>query len=128
MWSGSGEQVGVVRAHSSFLAAHRIGPITCLAFAPYDLLLASGGGGKRHAVEALPSGITPTANSVACAAHSAAAQMLLACAPQRAGADASGGAQGRCSPGVAALSAAAAAGGARPGIMRVWPATPAVPA
>lgn len=35
-------QVGVVRAHSSFLAAHRIGPVTCLAFAPYELLLASG--------------------------------------------------------------------------------------
>ncbi|KAL4426136.1 hypothetical protein ABPG77_007418 [Micractinium sp. CCAP 211/92] len=42
VWSGSGEQVGVVRAHSSFLATHRIGPVTCLAFAPYDLLLASG--------------------------------------------------------------------------------------
>jgi regulator-associated protein of mTOR len=42
VWSSSGEQVGVVRAHSSFLAAHRIGPVTCLAFAPYELLLASG--------------------------------------------------------------------------------------
>lgn len=57
MWSSSGEQVGVVRAHSSFLAAHRIGPVTCLAFAPYELLLASGEccsscwpwGGRREA-------------------------------------------------------------------------------
>ncbi|EFN54506.1 hypothetical protein CHLNCDRAFT_135218 [Chlorella variabilis] len=42
VWSSSGEQVGVVRAHSSFLATHRIGPVTCLTFAPYELLLASG--------------------------------------------------------------------------------------
>jgi regulator-associated protein of mTOR len=42
VWTSGGEQVGVVRAHSSFLAAHRIGPVTCLAFSPYELLLASG--------------------------------------------------------------------------------------
>ncbi|KAL4421494.1 hypothetical protein ABPG75_010785 [Micractinium tetrahymenae] len=50
LWSGSGEQVGVVRAHSSFLAAHRIGPVTCLAFAPYELLLASGSAGPVVAI------------------------------------------------------------------------------
>lgn len=42
VWSAAGEQVGVVRAHTSFLS-QRIGPVTCMAFAPYDLLLASGG-------------------------------------------------------------------------------------
>lgn len=49
VWSMRGEQVGVVRAHTSFLA-QRIGPITCLAFSPYSLSLASGGGDSICAV------------------------------------------------------------------------------
>ncbi|PSC68711.1 Regulatory-associated of TOR 1 [Micractinium conductrix] len=53
VWSSSGEQVGVVRAHSSFLAAHRIGPVTCLAFAPYELLLASGSADPVAAIYSL---------------------------------------------------------------------------
>ncbi|GAB4817626.1 hypothetical protein N2152v2_004672 [Parachlorella kessleri] len=42
VWSAGGEQVGVVRAHTSFLS-QRIGPVTCMAWAPYDLCLASAG-------------------------------------------------------------------------------------
>ena len=49
VWSMRGEQVGVVRAHTSFLP-QRIGPITCLAFSPYSLSLASGGGDSICAV------------------------------------------------------------------------------
>lgn len=56
VWGAGGEQVGVVRAHSSFLAAHRIGPVTCLAFAPYELLLASGSADAVAAVYALEAG------------------------------------------------------------------------
>lgn len=43
LWSPRGEQLGVIRAQTSFLG-QRIGPINCLVFHPYRLLLASGGG------------------------------------------------------------------------------------
>ena len=56
VWGAGGEQVGVVRAHSSFLATHRIGPVTCLAFAPYELLLASGSADPYAAVYGLEAG------------------------------------------------------------------------
>lgn len=55
VWSMQGEQVGVVRAHSSFLG-QRIGPVTCLAFSPYALNLASGGGDSICAVYSLDLG------------------------------------------------------------------------
>ena len=42
VWNVRGEQVGVVRAHTSFLAHQRVGPVKHLAFAPYELRLASG--------------------------------------------------------------------------------------
>lgn len=53
VWSACGEQVGVVRAHSSFLATHRIGPVTCLSFAPYELLLGSGSADPMVAIYGL---------------------------------------------------------------------------
>lgn len=43
LWSPRGEQQGVIRATASFLA-QRVGPIHCLSFHPYRLLMASGGG------------------------------------------------------------------------------------
>ncbi len=49
VWSGGGDQLGVVRAHTSFLS-QRVGPLSCLAFAPHDLLLASGGGDAIAAI------------------------------------------------------------------------------
>ena len=55
LWSTRGEQVGVVRAHTSFLS-QRIGPITCLAFGPHDLHLASGGGDSIVAVYQVEAG------------------------------------------------------------------------
>ena len=60
VWSMGGEQVGVVRAHTSFLS-QRIGPVTCLAFAPYSLTLASGGGDSICAVYSLDLGRPPAA-------------------------------------------------------------------
>ena len=36
-------QVGAIRAQSSLLA-HKMGPVTCMAFHPYQLLLGAGGG------------------------------------------------------------------------------------
>lgn len=55
IWSLRGEQVGVVRPHSSILG-QPIGPTTCLAFAPYSLQLASGGGDSICAVYSLELG------------------------------------------------------------------------
>lgn len=55
LWSLRGEQVGVVRAHSSILG-QPIGPTTCLAFAPFSLHLASGGGDSICAVYSLDLG------------------------------------------------------------------------
>ena len=52
VWSLRGEQVGVVRPHSSILG-QPIGPATCLSFAPYSLQLASGGGDSICAVYSL---------------------------------------------------------------------------
>lgn len=49
VWSPTGDPLGVIRAHTSFLS-HRPGPITCLAWAPYDLHLASGGQDRVAAV------------------------------------------------------------------------------
>lgn len=43
LWSPRGEMQGVIRATAPFLA-QRVGPVNCLAFHPYRLLLASGGG------------------------------------------------------------------------------------
>lgn len=43
LWSPRGEQQGVIRATAPFLA-QRVGPVNCLEFHPYRLLLASGGG------------------------------------------------------------------------------------
>lgn len=43
LWSPRGEQQGVIRATASFLA-QRVGPVHCLSFHPYRLLMASGGG------------------------------------------------------------------------------------
>lgn len=43
LWSPCGEMQGVIRATAPFLA-QRVGPVNCLAFHPYRLLLASGGG------------------------------------------------------------------------------------
>ena len=58
VWSMRGEQVGVVRAHSSILG-QPIGPTTCLAFAPFSLQLASGGGDSICAVYSLELGTQP---------------------------------------------------------------------
>ena len=55
VWSMRGEQVAVVRAHTSFLS-QRIGPVTCLAFAPYGLNLCSGGLDKLCAIYSLDLG------------------------------------------------------------------------
>ncbi len=45
-------QVGAIRAQSSFLA-HKMGPVTCMAFHPYQLLLAAGGGDSVCTVYAI---------------------------------------------------------------------------
>ena len=42
LWSGGGEQRGVVRTQTSLLNSQRIGPISCLTFHPHRALLASG--------------------------------------------------------------------------------------
>ena len=67
VWSCDGEQIGVVRAHTSYLA-QRIGRTTALTWAQYGLQLASGGddsivavyslevGGKRSSTESSGSG------------------------------------------------------------------------
>lgn len=52
VWSLKGEQVGVVRTHSSILG-QPIGPATCLTFAPYSLQLASGNGDSICAIYSL---------------------------------------------------------------------------
>lgn len=52
IWNMRAEQVGVVRPQTSILA-QPIGPATCLAFAPYSLQLASGGGDAICAVYSL---------------------------------------------------------------------------
>ena len=52
VWSLKGEQVGVVRPHSSILG-QPIGPTTCLTFAPYSLHLASGNGDSICAIYSL---------------------------------------------------------------------------
>lgn len=64
LWNMNGEQVGVVRAHSSILG-QPIGPITCLAFSPFSLQLASGGGDSICAVYTLDVGsqIAPVRSS-----------------------------------------------------------------
>ena len=62
MWGAAGQQVGVVRAHTSFLS-QRIGPIACLAWAPYDLRLASGGGDTCVAVYAIEAGAAGASGS-----------------------------------------------------------------
>ncbi|BBN00072.1 regulatory associated protein of mTOR [Marchantia polymorpha subsp. ruderalis] len=41
VFSTSGEQLSMVRYHNSFLG-HRIGPVSCLHFHPYSVLLAAG--------------------------------------------------------------------------------------
>ena len=56
VWNARGEQVGVVRAHAPFLAQQRIGPVRQLAFAPYELRLASGGEDSVVAVYSLDVG------------------------------------------------------------------------
>lgn len=43
MWTDTGDVVGAIRAQSSFLA-HKMGPVTCMAFHPYSPMLAAGGG------------------------------------------------------------------------------------
>lgn len=58
VWSLRGDQVGVVRPHSSILG-QPIGPATCLAFAPYSLQLASGGGDSICAIYSLELGPQP---------------------------------------------------------------------
>jgi len=58
LWSLRGEQVGVVRAHSSILG-QPIGATTCLAFAPYSLNLASGGRDSICAIYSLELGRQP---------------------------------------------------------------------
>jgi regulator-associated protein of mTOR len=55
VWSLRGQQVGVIRPHSSILG-QPIGPATCLAFAPYSLQLASGGGDSICAIYSLELG------------------------------------------------------------------------
>ncbi|KAK2075817.1 hypothetical protein QBZ16_001558 [Prototheca wickerhamii] len=55
VWSPDGDALGVIRAHTSFLS-HRPGPITCLAWAPYDLHLASGGHDRVAAVYRVAAG------------------------------------------------------------------------
>lgn len=42
VWNTNGDNVGVIRAHTSFLS-HRPGPLTCLSWKPYDPVLAAGG-------------------------------------------------------------------------------------
>ncbi len=44
LWSALGEQLGVIRATTSLLDSRRPGPVHTLAFHPYNLSLASGGG------------------------------------------------------------------------------------
>ncbi|CAL8465312.1 g4847 [Coccomyxa elongata] len=44
LWSALGEQLGVIRATTSLLDSRRPGPVNTLAFHPYQLALASGGG------------------------------------------------------------------------------------
>jgi regulator-associated protein of mTOR len=55
VWSLRGQQVGVIRPHSSILG-QPIGPATCLAFAPYSLQLASGGADSICAIYSLELG------------------------------------------------------------------------
>jgi regulator-associated protein of mTOR len=52
VWSANGEQLGVVRAHTSILG-HPVGPAKCLAFSPFSLKLASGGEDSVCAVYSL---------------------------------------------------------------------------
>lgn len=52
VWTDTGEPVGAIRAQSSFLA-HKMGPVTCMAFHPYQLLLAAAGGDSVCSVYAI---------------------------------------------------------------------------
>ena len=66
LWSPRGEQQGVIRATAPFLA-QRVGPVNCLEFHPYRLLLASGGGDPIIALYPIAGAsadqnITPTAS------------------------------------------------------------------
>eukprot|EP00887_Chlorella_sp_A99_P005702 scaffold1.g5702.t1 len=62
VWSARGEQVGVWRTHTSFLA-QRIGSVKQLVFAPYDLRLASGGDDGVVAVYGMDVGPTSASPS-----------------------------------------------------------------
>lgn len=58
LWSTLGEQLGVIRATTSLLDARRPGPVHTLAFHPYHLALASGGGDSLvnlYTIEASPT-------------------------------------------------------------------------
>lgn len=52
VWTSKGDQLGVVRPHTSILG-QPIGPTKCLAFSPFSLKLASGGGDSICAVYSL---------------------------------------------------------------------------
>ncbi len=57
LWSTLGEQLGVIRATTSLLDSRRPGPVHTLAFHPYHLALASGGGDSLvnlYTIEASP--------------------------------------------------------------------------
>lgn len=65
LWSALGEQLGVIRATTSLLDSRRPGPVNTLAFHPYALTLASGGGDSivnYYSIQAGP--VSERANSV----------------------------------------------------------------
>lgn len=52
VWTDSCEVVGAIRAQTT-LMAHKMGPVTCMAWHPYQPLLAAGGGDSVCAVYAI---------------------------------------------------------------------------
>ncbi|CAL5222212.1 g4544 [Coccomyxa viridis] len=59
LWSALGEQLGVIRATTSLLDSRRPGPVNTLAFHPYQLSLASGGGDTIVNLYSVKTGIVP---------------------------------------------------------------------
>ncbi len=59
LWSALGEQLGVIRATTSLLDSRRPGPVNTLAFHPYQLSLASGGGDTIVNLYSIKTGIVP---------------------------------------------------------------------
>jgi regulator-associated protein of mTOR len=56
MWSDTGEPVGSIRSQTSLLSGKGSGPVTCLAFHPYQLLLAVGGREATASVHVIDGG------------------------------------------------------------------------